>query len=312
MDHTFFAQPPSQSKITNAIQKRIPKNLQYLASGVDGDVLIYNNPAYVVKINKKGKYIDHVEDTKKEFNILQAVWRMAPDYVPVPSTLTNIDGNIGIQMPNVGNALLKVLPHKHPRDQSIPVLLPDEIALCMLQSIHFILLINDKVKLGDLHEGNVCTQWRDADIRIRFIDTAAWSKYDVFPKDEENFEEMYCWMDVVINNSLKMFWDEDDQEGLWNDVFEVYKDRIKHQSDTSDAFILQLMRIMNMFEREYKDNIYTALLNMAGRIQDYIIASREENYITRCKTLLEQISHAHWVAIHTLRPSKKHNTRRTM
>lgn len=295
---SFFATWPRKgTKVSKRAKDMQPPGYGYLASGNYGIVYKSLDSTTILKLNsKKGALEDN--NLFEEFKILDRVGCIAPDYVPVPSALTRINGSLAIQMSNVGNAISKFFVSGSEAEP----LKADEIALCILQSIHFILLINDRVKIEDLHEGNVCVQGRGADIRLRFIDVGQWCNYE---PDETFADEISTyWIDIVVHNTIKVFWDaEDDEEepALW---LEVLTDCLSGGGGAEHSVFTQLMGIVKKSVKPRSGkNIYRILLDTAALIQA-LIRDKGSDCEARGEMLLQQITQAEQAARLRTRPSK--------
>jgi hypothetical protein len=302
-----FAQPPPQStKLSKRVRDYQPPDYTFLASGGYGDVYQSQNSTTVLKLfSRKGQDGTSQENVIAESQKLDDLGRIAPDYVPVPCASTRFNQTLAIQMPNVGNTLSKMLPFQEKRGsvmQRLPILDPDEIALCMLQSIHFILLINDRMKMDDVHPANVCVQGRKENIRFRFIDVGLWHKYE--PEELFVDEIRTCWIDIVGENAQKLFQDDDlDENGLWREVLTEYLTAGPNPQEFGES-CGRLMQIVDTFNIKGGANIYSVLLNMAERIQE-VIRAMATVCTLRGDYLLQKIREAEIAARLRLRPSER-------
>ncbi len=291
MSH-YFAQPHGRSPSKRARDNQ-PLDFNFLASGSFGDVFLSHNLTTVVKLFSKRRINGTSEDNvATEFQILEELGRIAPDYVPVPCTLTRINETLGIQMPNVGHTISMLLPKQcHTSDRLTP-LEPDEIALCIMQSVHFVLLIKDQVKMEDLHNENVCVQNTKENIRLRFIDVGMWHQYD------PAYEKRTCWIDVVVKNAQILFLDEDfEDNGLWR---EVLSDCFTACRDNRYEEMLKILE--SSFVIKSGLNIFSILTTMAGRILEFLRDTDSVCYLSG-KALFQRINEAAYDARISLRPS---------
>jgi len=108
------------------------------------------------------------EQVSAECAQLLAVCRLAPQYTPAPVQLTRLPSfggmRLAIQMGNAGEALCSLASP----------LTGLELGLCLLQSVHFVLLIGGAFGLRDVSVRNVCARGRGAALELRWIDVADW------------------------------------------------------------------------------------------------------------------------------------------
>ncbi len=294
----FFAQP-NGAKASKRVRDHRPDNFEYLVSGYSGDVYLSRNATTVIKLFPKSGGRSTAEDEKvmAEFQILNYLGRVAPDYVPVPCRLVRSNkqmrATLGIQMPNVGPAIGDLLPgiHQAPLE-------PDEIALCILQSIHFVLLLRDRVKMEDVHSGNVCVQNTKENIRLRFIDVGMWDRY--VPDESFQDEIETRWIDIVVNNAQKLFQEEEDYDkGLWREVLEECFNACR------DPRHEQLLRILSStFVVESGTNIFQILLRMAETILAFLLDAQSVCH-PPAHALVLRIKEAEMAARASLRPSRR-------
>ena len=158
--NTFIPSNPYPEEEPPSRPSGLSPMYEYLDGGAFGNVYISTNGTTVVKIPSNEQV-----DLIGEYNTLCALQKLAPDYLPSPCMLTKIGKKTALQMGNAGITFSNSLP-----------LTGVEYALCILQSIHFLLLINDEFSIQDLHYGNLCLRWRGPDIRMRFIDVGMWER----------------------------------------------------------------------------------------------------------------------------------------
>ena len=224
-----------------------------------------------------------------------AMWGgVAPDYAPVPCALTRVNQTPGIQMPNVGHTIYQLLP-----GQCHTPLEPDEVALCILQSIHFVLLLKDRVKMEDVHSENVCVQNTKENIRLRFIDLGMWERCDE-PRKTFADEIRTCWIDVVVRNAKKLFLDEDfEDNGMWREVL------TECSSASEDCGYADLMAILvRTFVVDSGVNIFEILLTTAEAILDFLRAAGSVCH-PPAHALVQRIGDAAGAARAALRPSRR-------
>jgi hypothetical protein len=284
MSRPFFAAPHADQKPPKRARARHPLNFVFLTSGGFGDVYLSPNLTTVIKLPlpkpvhpRRKACSDEEEAIADESRMLDYLGRRAPDYVPVPCALIRVhDQTLGIQMPNVGPALCDVLPW----------MAPDEIALCILQSIHFVLLLGDRVRMEDVHHGNVCVQLAQEDIRLRFIDVAMWERCDA---------DRTCWIDVVVRNAQKLFLDEGEGEednGMWREVLS--------ECGPGAGYAALLAALSRTFVVGSGASIFDILLRVARAVLEFL-GGRS----ARAHVLVQQIAEAAVAARAALRPSRR-------
>ena len=285
----FFLQGPQIESQVNQVP-----GYQFLGAGGFGDIYISNNLMTILKVFFPGGFTDEqcIQEAVHEASILQKVARIAPEYVPAPTILAKVPVHISkwkvvdkpaIQMPNVGNTIRSLSPFDVSPDKTLKI---DEIYLCILQSIHFLLLVNDQVKIDDLHSENLCVQWRGPNIRLRFIDVAKWHVFD-------SIEPIYK-TDVIIKNMQNMFLDPEVMQGMW---YKILFDYI-HIHVEINHFIKSLEKI------DFSVNVYSVLLEMAINVQSCIQHGNGNiEFITQGQILVDKIDLACGVARLSIRPS---------
>jgi hypothetical protein len=297
---SFFAQP--QRARSN--EMRAPSGFQYIHQGVFGRIFASINGTTVLKV-----FPDTADDAEvqKEHALLQALTECAPDYAPGPVTLTRVGLHgvryMALQMLNAGNAI-SVLG-----TPSLPPLTPQEIALCLLQTIHCVLLVNDRMQMHDVHTGNLCVQWRGPDIRLRLIDVGMW---EAAPPPSDRGGDFF-W--GIVSNADTLFWDL--TESAWGHLlfdtvgggpksagYDPFLADLLHLIETGAA----IFRIMPLTRR----NVYAALVQLAEDIRKsfalFQCAQQRESpdafalYMSRIDTLLERIGRAQREALLQLPP----------
>ena len=281
----FFAQPQPFKRYADVVL-HTPPGFTYLHQGYFGRVFVSTNGTTVLKV-----FMDSdVEGQRKEYNILQLLSACAPDYAPGPVKFTRV--NVGgfeypaIQMPNAGNAmnvLGNIYQSSLPQDQQLPALTVEELALCMLQSIHCVLLVNDRLQMKDVHRGNLCVQWRGPEIHLRFIDVGMWSIEG----------------GGIVNNAYTLFWGmKDPVERLWFYILKPY-------AQNNSPLALELQQILQQGITKFQKgklsrlNVYAELVQLAEDIKKtfYKHAECSRDYYIRVETLLESIYLANHMAL---------------
>jgi hypothetical protein len=156
----FFAQPPLHPQYADMF-RNIPAGFRPLANGADGELFISNN-GMVVR-----KHCFNAWIAEKEWSILQLLMRIAPSYLPAPARLAREGEAYVLEMMNAGNCIAR---GTH--------LTQSELCLCVLQTLHFVLLVSPYVKMRDMHSGNMCTRMRGSHIEMRWIDFSEWQMED--------------------------------------------------------------------------------------------------------------------------------------
>jgi hypothetical protein len=183
---------PNEEDATMSIQ-----GFKYLNKGSYGTIFVSDNGMSVLKVfDRGGRKYDKEGGVRKEYLMFTILSQYAPEYIPAPCTLTRVTSNDipAIQMINVGNSI---------QDRPITGV---EIGLCILQSIHFVLLVSAHVKMKDVHEGNICTRYSGPDISLHFIDFGSWTEAE----------------DAIAHNSNVLFWDWD--QSTWLQILDSLPD----------------------------------------------------------------------------------------
>jgi hypothetical protein len=184
--------------------------------------------------------------------------------------------NAGNAMSVLGNSYQLTLPP----EQRLAPLAPEELALCILQSIHCVLLVNDRLQMKDVHQGNMCVQWRGPLIRLRFIDVGLWSKEG----------------GGIISNAYTLFW------GMWNFWGKVWGAEFIQES----SLVLDLQEILQKgitgFQnnnRLTRRNVYAELVLLANDIQTSFFShgdTKTQEYYIRVCELVKSIHQASLLA----------------
>ena len=154
-----FYPPPFRNELPSTER---PRDTTFLDRGAHGQVFITPNGMAIYKICNRDS------QTRFEYHMLLTAATLAPQYVPAPIALVPIDDMPGrpvaIQMMNAGELLWD---RKRPLE-------PLEVGLCMLQVIHFVLLIGDAILFNDAGLSNMCVRLSGEHIQLRLIDSGLW------------------------------------------------------------------------------------------------------------------------------------------
>ena len=154
-----FYPPPIRNELPSTER---PRDTTFLDRGYHGQIFITPNGMAIYKICNRDS------QTHFEYQMLLTAAILAPQYVPAPIALVSIDDTTGrsvaIQMMNAGKLLWG-------RGRPLE---PLEIGLCMLQVIHFALLIGDAILFNDAGLSNMCVRLSGEHIQLRLIDSGLW------------------------------------------------------------------------------------------------------------------------------------------
>jgi hypothetical protein len=181
-----YAQPRKDGSPPLWTLFKIPQGFQLLGKGTGGYVFVSHDSRIVLKYFKKDSEALH------EFEMTSKVVRLAPQYTAGPVDLL-------FQRPDPQQPLNHVHLETHRRPPLPPEkcwyvlrsmnagptmdyrmqhaalrLTPNELCLCLLQTIHFLLLLGNDIEVGDFTFENVCASRAGADIQLRWIDLQCW------------------------------------------------------------------------------------------------------------------------------------------
>lgn len=190
----------------------LPAHYEYLASGLFGTVYLSRSGTTALKVFKEPILRESV--IQREYENLVALERLAPEYLPVPCKLELLgSGGIpAIQMTNAGITFDDFLSK-----QKLS-LTGFEYALCILQSIHFVLLINDEFNVNDVHSGNLCFRMRGEHICLKFIDVGMWDYNTTIPGYPLFLSQARRIKFGIVHNADQLFWDKG--EGTWQTILQ--------------------------------------------------------------------------------------------
>ena len=285
----FFPRRNSAKPVTLKRPPELPASYEYLASGAYGNVYSSGGGTTVQKLFEN-KNLQYACD---EYAKLNALSKLATEYLPVPCMLTKVGDIPTLRMTNAGNAL-RDLSRSNP-------LTCMEYALCILQSIHFVLLINDEFTIFDMHSGNICLRWRGANISLRFIDVGLWEdnrlKHDHL-KIQGN--------EGILHNANILFWDERDS------IYQVMlKQFITKEIMRNELFCRLARPLFSILQKSGREthsrnhkNVYGMLMSLATAVQNCMYAHGDmtEAYQRRVEDLMDKILHAYHVSLLGLRP----------
>ena len=125
------------------------------------------------------KFYNNQAEALHEWRMVQCVMALAPQYTASPASLSMGSGQ---QAHNSG--LYYILTTQYAGDMLVTRLDErrldaDEFRLCLLQAIHFALLLgNTSVLVHDIHPINICVRNAGSQIEVRWIDFVIWRKKD--------------------------------------------------------------------------------------------------------------------------------------
>ena len=146
-----------------------PAGFQALSQGTYGDVFVSKDRKTVLKCFVKDAEALH------EYEMALRVMNLAPQYTAGPFELiqTHRPASVPYYMMSAQNAGPTLL---HRMRGGCPPLTSDELCLCLLQTIHFTLLLGNEIHVADHHEENVCVAQSGSQIEVRWIDFGMWEK----------------------------------------------------------------------------------------------------------------------------------------
>ena len=209
----FFAKKDSMNEVILKRPPDLPPSYHYIASGAYGNVYASGGGTTVLKLFEAGSGEKNLMYAMDEYTKLDALSNLAPEYLPAPCTRIKIGSIPAIQMVNAGNSLYAISKMEDP-------LTAMEYALCILQSIHFVLLISDEFIIYDMHIGNICVRSRGAAISLKFIDVGLW--------DDNKNPTLYSG---IVQNANALFWSE------WGSL---WQSRLSREVINSDPILLIL------------------------------------------------------------------------
>ena len=165
---TFYPMPVHMDSTSSSSCRGIPGGMTFLNQGGFGQVFISSNGMALYKLCCTYRNAFNDKATLREFHTLREVTLLAPQYVPSPVTLVRLQDlphqPLAIQMMNAGESLASLNR----------LLEPLEIGLCMLQAIHFALLVGDAFVCVDASWKTMCVRLSGENIELRFIDAGLW------------------------------------------------------------------------------------------------------------------------------------------
>ena len=123
------------------------------------------------------KFYNNQAEALHEWRMVQCAMALAPQYTASPASLSMGSGQ---QAHNSG--LYYILTTQYAGDMLVTRLDErrldaDEFRLCLLQAIHFALLLgNTSVLVHDIHPINICLRNAGSQIEVRWIDFVTWKK----------------------------------------------------------------------------------------------------------------------------------------
>ena len=164
-----YAEPKAHVKCSRF---STPAGFEALNQGTYGDVFVSNDRKTV------HKYFVKKEEALHEYKMWTHVMELAPQYTAGPAQLIRKqntasspdDFSYVLSTQNAGPTLL------HRMKVCCPSLTADELCLCLLQTIHFTLLLGNEIQVADHHEENICVARSGSQIQVRWIDFGLWEE----------------------------------------------------------------------------------------------------------------------------------------
>lgn len=235
--HHKFADP-----VPGKICKRFdpPEGFEVLSNGMAGETFVSENREIVLK------YFTYDTDAEKEYSMIESITRIAPQYTANPIEMYRdyefFYRPYVIRMPNVG-------PTLQFERQQVPFT-ELEVIFCLLQAIHFTLLLGQKVMVWDVHEENVCVSGDGPDIQVKWIDFGFWKLCSSNRKETKSILH-----ENVFELCLKEYWDA---EGLFHErvnvILEWMRNRLKKGGTLKST-----------------DMVVGSLIQMANRLSNLLI-----------------------------------------
>ena len=154
------------------------------------------------------KFYNNQAEALHEWRMVQCVMALTPQYTASPASLSMGSGQ---QAHNSG--LYYILTTQYAGDMLVTRLDErrldaDEFRLCLLQAIHFALLLgNTSVLVHDIHPINICVRNAGSQIEVRWIDFVTWKKEPT--RNEPSYDS-----DILCKNATLLL-----QPGAWSTGF---------------------------------------------------------------------------------------------
>ena len=136
------------------------------------------------------KFYNNQAEALHEWRMVQCLMALAPQCTASPASISMGSGQ---QAHNSG--LYYILTTQYAGDMLVTRLDErrldaDEFRLCLLQAIHFALLLgNTSVLVHDIHPINICVRNAGSQIEVRWIDFVTWKKE---PRNEPYYSDILC------------------------------------------------------------------------------------------------------------------------
>ena len=127
------------------------------------------------------KFYNNQAEALHKWRMVQCVMALAPQYTASPASLSVGRGQQAVS-DHDNSGLYYILTTQYACDMLLTRLCQgrfdaDEFTLCLLQAIHFALLLgNTSVVVHDIHPINICVRNADSQIEVRWIDFVTWKK----------------------------------------------------------------------------------------------------------------------------------------
>ena len=143
------------------------------------------------------KFYNNQAEALHEWRMVQCVMALAPQYTASPTSPASLSVGSGQQAvsDHYNSGLYYILTTQYAGDMLLTRLCEgrfdaDEFTLCLLQAIHFALLVgNTSVVLHDIHPTNICERNAGSQIEVRWIDFVIWKKV---PRNEPYYSDVLC------------------------------------------------------------------------------------------------------------------------
>ena len=166
-----FAEPVTTKK--RPLYKT-PSDIEALSRGMAGDVFVSKEDRSVVL-----KCFEYDDEALEEYAVATRVMQIAPQYTAGPADLflkqRDPDDDNDSSPYYYVMRTLNAGPTIHHRTQHTECpFSADELCLCVMQAIHFTLLLGNQIRVADIHDENVCVSLSGAQIQVKWIDFGYW------------------------------------------------------------------------------------------------------------------------------------------
>lgn len=124
------------------------------------------------------KFFEGKAELAHEYQNMEMFHCFADAYSSGPPMFVPHESQMGIEMDYVGETLDNFIfsDHEHHNacSTSLGSLTSNELALCLMQCIEVVLLLDNVMLIADANLGNICVTGRGAAIRLHFIDLEKW------------------------------------------------------------------------------------------------------------------------------------------